>query len=99
MARLVLDVPVVRQLLQRYEDVIPVPRGGARDVAEHGQEEGIDLGVGAAGFVKKQQRDRVALVRPQAGRVAVDEVVQLLRDSLYAVARFLAHERAVSQRA
>ncbi len=98
-AGLVLDVPVVGQLLQRDQDVVAERGGRARDVAEHGQEERVDLHVLAFGFVEHEQGDRVALLGSQAGRVAVDEIVELARDFLNAFARFLSNERAVAQRA
>ena len=61
-ARLVLDMPVIAKLLQGDQDVVSAPGSGSCDLAKHGKEEWIDERVFSFGFIKKEQRDRVALV-------------------------------------
>ena len=93
MTGLVLDVPVVAELLQRDQNVIAKVGRRARDITEHGQEEWIDLSVLSLGLIEQQQGDRIALVCPQAGGIAINEVVQFAGDLLDSLASLRAHQR------
>ena len=80
-AQFVIGVPVVAQLLERDQQVEPAPRGRARDVAEHRQEERVDLRV-VRRLLEQQQGQRLRAARAQSGRAAISPIAQLLRDRL-----------------
>ena len=98
-AVLVVDVPIARLLLERHEQVVPALRAGARDRAQHREEERIDLRIVRRGIFEQQQRQRVRVLAAQVRGVLVDLVIELLRDRLDALARLLADHRAAAQRA
>ena len=97
MAGFVPAMPVSAQLLERYEYIVIDGGGGARDAAEHRQEERSYLGVVGRRVLEQEQCDRAALAGAQPGRVLVDPVVELRRDVVDSLPRFRTHERAVAQ--
>ena len=51
------------------------------------------------GFIKKEQRDRVALTRSQAGSVAIDKIVEVTSDLLDLLPSLGTNKRGATQRA
>ena len=98
LAVLVVGLPVVGQLLERDQQVVAAQRAGARDAAQHRQEERIDGRFVRRRIFEEQQGQRARMLAAQVGGVLVDLVVQLLGDGQDALARFLVDHRAAPQR-
>src|SRR5215472_15915448 len=98
-AVLVLLVPVSRALLEQDQQVVAALRAGARDRAEHRDEERVDRRVVRGRILEDEQRDRVGALKAQVGGVLVDAVIELLRGREYPLAGLLADPWAPTQRA
>ena len=98
-AVLVVGMPVVRQLLEGHQQVMPMLGAGAGDRTEHRQEERIDVRVVRGRILEQQQRQGAGALGAQAGGVAIDLVVQLANRFLDALAGLDVHQRATAQHA
>ena len=93
----VVGVPVVRELLERDQQVLPVAGAGAGDRAQHRREERVDVRGVAGRVFEQQQRRGAGALGAQAGGVLVDLVVQLLRRPRGCAGGFPVHQRAAAQ--
>ena len=98
-AILIIDVPVVRQLLKRNQQIIAAQSARPCDRPEHRQEERVDQRIVGCGIFEKQQGERVRTAAPQVRRILVDLIVELLRDRFDPQPRGCAHRPVSAQRA
>ena len=92
-------MPVVRQLLERDQQVVALARAGAGDRTQHRQEERVDVRIVLGRVLEQQQGQRARTLRAQAGGVAVDLVVKLAHRFLDPLAGLRIHQRTATQHA
>ncbi|MCW0449567.1 hypothetical protein NB706_002401 [Xanthomonas sacchari] len=95
----VVGAPVVRQLLERHQQVVAMAGAGAGDRPQHRVEERVDQRVVGGRVFEEQQRQGTGIAQAQAGGVLVDLVVQLARDRQDLASGLLVDRRTAAQRA
>ena len=93
-----IRMPVLRQLLERDQQVVTLFGASASDRTQHRQKERIDMRLVGRRILEQQQRQRARMHAAQIGGVLVDLVVELIHGDLDAPPRLLVDQRATAQR-